>query len=140
MKETFNSLLYQPFASGLRPGVPVGGPGDVASYFSDAVTFSLVFPARSVQDPVIVWFGPSGPEYVGPEQEAIPEVASPPVTPSATGWLYQPFASGGRASVPVADGGVASYLKVKLAGVESTFPAPSVHAPERVTDAASGPP
>ena len=42
-------------------------------------------------------------------QEAIPEVASEPVTATATARLYQPFASGGRAgAMPVTCGGVAS--------------------------------
>ena len=127
------------------PAVRIRGParsaasaaGGVASYFRDAVTFAFVFPARSVQEPVIVWFGPSGPEYVGPEQEAIPEVASSPGTPSATGWLYQPF---GRAAGQAARGGRRRrvVLEVRAAG-SLVFPARSVQVPERDTEASSGP-
>ena len=55
-----------------------------------------------------------------------------------TGCLYQPFALGARASVPDASGAVASYLNVTPEGV-LVFPAMSVHVPDRVTEAASGP-
>ena len=70
-------------------------------------------------------------------QLAIPESASLPLNVTASGWLYQPFASGGRAGVAVAFGGVASYLIASAAVLE--LPAWSTHEPD--TDAAplSGP-
>jgi hypothetical protein len=49
-------------------------------------------------------------------QEAIPEVASEPVTVTWTGWLYQPFVSAPRcAAMAAALGGVASRLIVTAA-------------------------
>jgi hypothetical protein len=129
--------LYQPFASGARSSDP-DALGGVASYLSVALTASFVLPARSVHEPVTVRPVPSGPAYRGPAQEAMPEVASLPVTPRATGRLYQPFASGSRSSAPVAEGGVASYFKASVTGA-LVLPARSVHVPEREAAASSGP-
>ena len=60
------------------------------------------------------------------------------MTSRATGWLYQPFASGSRVRAPVADGAVASYLNAKDDDA-LVLPARSVHVPEREAEAASGP-
>ena len=87
-------------ASRYQPPSPRSGTaaveGGVASYLSVA-TAGTLFPAWSVHAPATCAAAPSGPEYVAPEHEASPEVASDPLTFSVTGWLYQPFASGARA-------------------------------------------
>ena len=102
-KVTVTGSRYQP-ASRSGTAVVAGG---VASYLSVSCG-AAVFPARSVHDPPTFCAAPSGPEYRAPAQPASPDVASEPVTATSTGWLYQPFASGPRASAAVATGGVAS--------------------------------
>src|SRR5581483_10841182 len=67
----------------------------------------------------------------------MPEVASVPLTFSATAWLYQPFASGGRASTAVTAGGVESYWSESEAPAE--LPALSVQLPPTVVPLVSGP-
>src|SRR4051794_32895598 len=48
-------------------------------------------------------------------QPATPDVASKPVNPNVTGWLYQPLWSGGRAgTAPVTAGGVWSTRTVAV--------------------------
>ena len=81
--------------------------------------------------------GLSGPEYVTPLQESIPEPVSVPVAVTVTGWLYQPFASGGRENAVVTPGGVESYWSEDELLAE--FPALSVQVPCTVAAAASGP-
>jgi hypothetical protein len=71
---------------------------------------AAAFPATSVQPPPTDTPLPSGPEYVGEEHEAIPEVASVPEKVTPTAWLYQPFWSGPRAADALTVGGVASRL------------------------------
>src|SRR4030095_8800982 len=44
----------------------------------------------------------------------MPEVASVPENDTASGWLYHPFLSAGRAGVAVTTGGVLSILNVRL--------------------------
>ena len=61
-----------------------------------------------------------------------------PLADAATGWLYQPFASGGRASASVTFGAVASYWTENVA--LELFPALSAQLPESVAPEASGPP
>ena len=78
----------------------------------------------------------SGPEYVTPEQESIPDPVSVPVAVIVTGWLYQPFASGGRENARQS-GGVESYWSENELLAE--FPALSVQVPCTVAQAASGP-
>ena len=85
--------------------------GGVSSYLNATVCDALL-PALSVQLAVSDAVSLSGPEYVPPLHEAIPAVASVPVTDSATGWLYHPAASGGRASATLRTGGVESYWSV----------------------------
>src|SRR5262245_9146974 len=96
-------------------------------------------PAASLHEPETPAPPSSGPEYVAEVHEAMPEVASVPAKATATGWLYHPFASGGRAALAFTLGGVPSYLRAKLPAAD-TLPALSVHVP--ATDAAplSGPP
>jgi hypothetical protein len=70
-----------------------------------------VLPALSVQTPLGATLPVSGPLYVVDVQEAMPEVASPPLQVIPTAWLNQPFESGARAAaaeMPV--GAVASNL------------------------------
>ncbi len=45
----------------------------------------------SVQPPLTVAAPLSGLPYVTEEQPAMPEVASVPLQPIVTGWLYQPW-------------------------------------------------
>ena len=54
-----------------------------------------VLPALSVQVPPTVAIVESGPEYVVPEHDTIPE-NEVPETEAVTGWLYQPFESAAR--------------------------------------------
>ena len=55
----------------------------------------------SVQLPGAAAVAESGPLYELPTQLAMPETVSVPVKDTPTGWLYQPFESGGLAAVPV---------------------------------------
>ena len=56
----------------------------------------------------------SGPEYVtGAVHEAIPE-KDLPMKEAVTGWLYQPFTSGGREGAALTDGTDVSTLSGKL--------------------------
>ena len=70
-------------------------------------------------------------QATGPESPSLPEKAT--VTP----WLYQPFWSGPLLTLPLADGAVASYLKMKDAPLG--LPAWSEQLPLTVTEAESGP-
>ncbi len=65
-------------------------------------------------------------------------MASVPLKPTDSGWLYQPFESGPRAGVAVTVGAVSSYWKPNVPGL-LVFPARSRHVP--LTDAvwSSGP-
>jgi hypothetical protein len=67
----------------------------------------------------------------------MPAVASVPEKPTVSAWLYQPLLSAGRLPVAVAAGGVASYLKGRLAVV--TLPALSVQEPPTEVLPLSGP-
>jgi hypothetical protein len=65
-----------------------------------------LFPALSTQVPAIVAFAESGPEYANAAlgvHDCTPEIASSS-SATPTGWLYQPFASGGRAKLMLAVG------------------------------------
>jgi hypothetical protein len=71
-------------------------------------------PALSVQLPLRLADAESGPAYVtGAVHEAIPEKEWP-LKAAVTGWLYQPFASGGRARAPPTVGVEASTFSGKL--------------------------
>src|SRR5262245_20292193 len=95
-------------------------------------------PAASLHEPETPAPPSSGPEYVAEVHEAIPDVASVPAKATATGWLYQPFASGARPGLAFTLGGVPSYLKPKV--VVAELPALSVHVPETDAEPLSGPP
>ena len=71
--ETVSGARYQPFASGARLAAAVTAGAD-ASYCS-ASEPELVLPARSVQLPGVDAVAESGPLYVLPPQDAMPEVA-----------------------------------------------------------------
>lgn len=72
-------------------------------------------PALSVQLPPRLADAESGPEYVtGAVHEAIGEEKELPPKDAVTGWLYQPFESGGRDSEPPTVGVEASTLRGKL--------------------------
>src|SRR5215471_12993433 len=118
--------LYQPFASGSRPGL-ADTLGGVESYLMPMLALAE-FPAASLQEPETLAPPSSGPEYVAEVHEAIPEVASVPAKATATGWLYQPFASGARPALALTFGAVPSYFRPRLAGAE-TLPALSVQVP-----------
>src|SRR4029450_9748934 len=60
-----------------------------------------------------------------------------PENPTAIGWLYQPFESGGRAGIAAIDGAVASNLRPKDAW--EGVPAVSVERPSTAVFALSGP-
>ena len=68
----------------------------------------------------------------------MPEVASVPLKPTVSGWLYQPFASGLRDGVAVTAGPVSSYWKPKLL-LALVFPARSRQVPVTEALAESGP-
>jgi hypothetical protein len=70
-------------------------------------------------------------QATGPDSPSLPEKLI--VTP----WLYQPFWSGPLLTLPLADGAVASYLKVKDAPL--VLPATSEQLPVIVTEPESGP-
>jgi hypothetical protein len=99
--------------------------GGVASYWNPNEVEELL-PARSVQPPETPAAPLSGPAYVSELHAATPEVASVPVQLIATGWLYQPFASGGRAAL--ADKSVGGWLSILigLVVVEGCDPPTSV--------------
>ncbi len=63
-------------------------------------------------------------------------MASLPEKLTVSGWLYQPLLSAARLGLAVAVGGVASYLKGRLAVV--TLPALSVQVPLTVALGLSG--
>src|SRR5918995_488683 len=92
--------------------------GAVASYLNENPA-PLTFPALSLQDPTRAAATLSGPAYCAEEQPASPEVASAPENETVRGWLYQPFASGGRVGTAAADGAVLSSLIVTLLIVSS---------------------
>jgi hypothetical protein len=81
---------------------------------------ALWLPARSTQMPLSATEASSGPAYVTSVQVATPEVPSAPSKAMGTAWLYQPFASGGRAA-GLACGAVSSYLSGNAVG--AVFPA-----------------
>jgi hypothetical protein len=99
--------------------------GGVASYWN-ANDVEELLPARSLQLPETAAAPLSGPEYVSEVHEATPEVASIPAQLIATGWLYQPFTSGGRAAP--ADKLVGGWLSILigLVVVEGCDPPTSV--------------
>jgi hypothetical protein len=68
----------------------------------------------------------------------MPDVASAPLKSTASGWLYQPLASGGRAGAAVTLGGEASYPSENVASA-LVLPARSLHAPVNDAFASSGP-
>ena len=107
--ETPTGRLYQPFESGPRSGDPPT-LGPVESYLIVAPPLAGL-PATSVQLPGTDAEPPSGPEYVTAEHPATPDRLSVAVKLTATGRLYQPFASGARPRLePVIAGPVSSYL------------------------------
>ena len=57
---------------------------------------------------------PSGPPYVPDVHELIPEGPPSPENETPTGLVYQPFASGSRASEALTDGGPESLRTVTL--------------------------
>ena len=70
-------------------------------------------PALSMQLPLRLADAESGPEYVtGAVHEAIPEKELP-LKGAVTGWLYQPFRSGGREGNALMDGADASTFSGK---------------------------
>lgn len=111
--------------------------GGVASYFRPNEA-DPVLPALSVQLPETEAEPLSGPEYVADVQPERPDTLSLPEKPTATAWLYHPFASAPRAGEAVTDGGVASYSNEVLFGAE-TSPAPLVHVSLTEADPESGP-
>jgi hypothetical protein len=118
-----SGFTYQPFSSGARAGcaTTVGG---VASK-RNVADASVWFPATSEHWPEALAASESGPEYVvAPVHDAIPDVASLPAKVTPTGFAYQPFASGPRASAALAVGAVASYSSATDADV-LVLPAPS---------------
>jgi hypothetical protein len=56
----------------------------------------------------------SGPPYVPEVQELIPDGPPSPVNVTATGLVYQPFASGPRANEALTEGGLESLRTVTL--------------------------
>ena len=129
-KDTVSAWLYQPFASGWRAGL-AATEGPLASYLSPNVEATLRLPALSVQVPLTEALPVSGPEYEVCVHVSTPEVASAPEKPTETAWLYQPFASGLRPAVPVAVGGVESYL----IGKETVPRLPALSRHDPVTEA-----
>jgi hypothetical protein len=67
----------------------------------------------------------------------MPAVASVPATLTVSGWLYQPLVSAARLAPAVAAGGVASYLRGRLA--VARLPALSVQEPPTEVLPLSGP-
>src|SRR5262245_13598401 len=99
----------------------------------------LAFPAASRHCHTSFAGFASGPLYeTGGEHSFTPDAPSVPVKPTSTGWLYQPFTSGGREGAAVTPGGLLSYLFVMDDDAE--LPALSVHDPDSVTAPPSGPP
>ena len=122
------------------PGSRSGDPptlGPVESYLIVAPPLAGL-PATSVQLPGTDAEPPSGPEYVTADSPRRPERLSVAVKLTATGWLYQPFASGARPRLePVIAGPVSSYLNAELAALRCC-PALSLHVIVPVADAAVG--
>jgi hypothetical protein len=73
-----------------------------------------VLPAPSVQVPVTLASLASGSLYVPEVQELIPDGPPSPENETATGLVYQPFASGPRANDASTDGGLESLRTVTL--------------------------
>ena len=71
-------------------------------------------PAPSVQVPPIVTAPPSGPPYVPDVQDEMPDGPPSPLNENGIGFVYHPFPSGSRASVPFTDGGLESFATVTL--------------------------
>ncbi len=81
--------MYQPFESGGREK-PTETVGLDASYWNVALVVLTVLPALSMQLPLTVVLGASGPEFVRPvhaEREAGEGVSD---KRDCDGWLYQP--------------------------------------------------
>ncbi len=112
VKTTLTAWLYHPAASGCRSGAAVTS-GGVASYLI-VKELQPQLPAPSVHVPPMETAPPSGPPYVPEEHDAIPEGPPSPLNENATGWVYQPFPSGSRASEPVTPGGLESFRTVTL--------------------------
>jgi hypothetical protein len=114
--------LNQPFWSGSRAAVAETPVGAVPSYLTPNAKAAEVLPALSVQTPLGAALPESGPLYVVDVQEAIPEVASPPLQVIPTAWLNQPFESGARAAAAeILVGAVASNLSGS--GADAELPA-----------------
>ena len=92
--------------------------GAVASYLIESEV-AAALPARSVHVPLTTAAPLSGPEYPADEHAPIPDRPSVPDEVTVSGWLYQPFASGARSAVAVAEGAVLSSLIVTLLTVSS---------------------
>src|SRR4051812_20326954 len=111
--------------------------GAVASYLTAACSVAA-FPAASRHPPLMSPLAPSGPEYVGASQLAIPDVGSVPGNVHFTAWFHQPARSGARSGVAALRvGAVASYLIA--APPVALLPATSRQAPLTVPAATSGP-
>ena len=108
-KATLTAWLYQPFASGPRAGVG-DTLGAVASYGNERVFGAETLPGSVGAGATLpLPRAESGPEYVRLVHEAMPEVASVPVSVTPTGAVVPAVVSGPRCAVmAVAVGGVAS--------------------------------
>jgi hypothetical protein len=113
VKLNVTGWLYQPLWSGRREAVHPVMVGGAASYLR-ATLAGAVFPALSIQLPLTLALGLSGPLYVVEVHEVKPEIDHPPINETGTGWLYQPSESGGRARMALAVGLEASTFSGKL--------------------------
>src|SRR3954470_5480558 len=108
--------------------------GGVASYWRENDPDALL-PAWSVQMPPSDAASSPGPGNVSEVQPAMPEVASLPCQPTATGWLYQPFASGGRAAPPVMPVGGSASILIVVVSLDAVLLSASFTAHVRVVPA-----
>ena len=131
---TVTGWLYQPSLSGGRSGLTPSTDGAPASYWIGTPALPTL-PALSVQLAETPLPPPNVPEL----QLATPERLSLPRAAKPTGWLYQPFESGPRASETETAGGVASYLMLGDERAALTLPALSEQVPVSVTPPVSGP-
>jgi hypothetical protein len=103
--------VYHPFMP-LVPLAVISTAGGVVSYLRGKDE-SVVLPATSAHEPETEMAALSGPEYkIAGSQVSIPDVASVPLKLIETGWLYQPFESGGRTAEAITIGPVASRRTV----------------------------